>query len=67
MKIFTIILTVIAIILIIFNATKLNLNALFEGESLIAIITIVASICVVLLMQILRVSKRIEKLDKTRR
>ena len=64
MKIFTILLSVIALGLIAFNATKLNFDALFEGESNIAIITIVASLCVIILMQILRTSKRIEQLSK---
>ena len=64
MKLFTILLSVIALGLIAFNATKLNFDALFEGESIIAIITIVASLCVIILMQILRASKRIEQLSK---
>ncbi|MCB0446107.1 MAG: hypothetical protein KDD03_01075 [Gelidibacter sp.] len=64
MKIFTIILSIIALGLIIFNATKVNLDHPFEGESIIAIITIVASLCAVILLQILRISKRIEQLSK---
>lgn len=64
MKLFTILLSVIALGLVAFNATKLNFDALFEGESIIAIITIVASLCVIILMQILRTSKRIEQLSK---
>lgn len=66
MKIFTLILTVIAIVLIIFNATKLNFEALFEGESFTAIITIIVALCAIMLLQILRISKKIEKLDKKR-
>jgi len=66
MKIFTLILSVIAIALIIFNATKLNFEALFAGESQIALITIIAALCVIVLLQILRISKKIEKLDKKR-
>ncbi len=64
MKIATIILSIIALGLIIFNATKLNFDALFEGESIIAIIVIMASLCAIILLQILRTSKRIEKLSK---
>ena len=64
MKIFTLILTIIAVGLIIFNATKLNFEALFEGESFTAIITILAALCAIILLQILRISKKIEKLDK---
>ena len=61
MKIFTIILSIIAVALIIYNSTKVDFNAPFEGESVIAIITIVAALCAVLLIQILRVSKKIEQ------
>lgn len=64
MKIFTIILSIIALGLIIFNATKVSLDHPFEGESIIAIITIIASLCAIILLQILRVSKRIEQLSK---
>ena len=66
MKIFTLLLTIIAIGLIIFNATKLNLESLFEGESFTAIITIITALCAIILLQILRISKKIEKLDKRR-
>ncbi|WP_405574004.1 hypothetical protein [Winogradskyella sp. Asnod2-B02-A] len=67
MKVFTIILSVIALALVIFNATKLNFNALFEGESQTALITIVAALCAIILLQILRISKKIEKLSKKNR
>lgn len=60
MKIFTLILNVIAIALIVYNATKLDFNALFKGESMIALITIIAALCAILLLQILRISKKIE-------
>ena len=61
MKIFTIILSIIAVALIIYNSTKVDFNAPFEGESVIAIITIMAALCALLLLQILRVSKKIEQ------
>ncbi len=67
MKILTTILSLIAVALIIFNATELNFDALFEGQSMIAVITILASLCAILVLQILRVSKRIEALSKKRR
>lgn len=66
MKIFTLAFSIIAIGLIIFNATKLNFSALFEGESFTAVITILAALCAIILLQILRISKKIEKLDKKR-
>ncbi|WP_452224000.1 hypothetical protein [Lacinutrix chionoecetis] len=64
MKIFTLVLTIIAFGLIVFNATKINFNALFEGESMVALITIIASLCAILLLQILRISKKIEEKSK---
>lgn len=67
MKIATIILSIIALGLIIFNATKLNFNALFEGESMTAFIVILASLCAIALLQILHTSKKIEKLSKARK
>ena len=67
MKIATIILSVIALGLIAFNVTKLNFSRLFEGESTVALITIVLSLCAIVLLQILRISKRIERLSKQKR
>ncbi|MEP1490474.1 MAG: hypothetical protein ABJL44_12450 [Algibacter sp.] len=61
MKIFTIIISLIAVAFIAFNATQVDLKAPFEGQSIVALITIVASLCVILMMFILRVSKRIEQ------
>ena len=66
MKITTIVLSIIALGLIIFNATQLNFDALFVGKSMTALITITASSCAIMLLQILRTSKRIEKLSKQR-
>jgi uncharacterized integral membrane protein len=66
MRILSIILSVIALALIVFNATHIDLNAPFEGQSMIAIITIIAALCVILMMAILRISKRIEKKVKER-
>ncbi len=60
MKIFTYIVSVLAIALIIYNATKLDFKTIFQGESMIAMITIFASLCAIALLQILRISKKIE-------
>ncbi|MEO5787453.1 MAG: hypothetical protein ACOH2D_01570 [Gelidibacter sp.] len=67
MKITTIVLSIIALALIVFNVTQLNFSHLFEGDSIVALITIVLSLCAILLLQILRISKRIEKLSKQKR
>jgi uncharacterized membrane protein len=66
MKIFIIIVSIVGLALVIFNATKLNFNALLEDESLTALITILTALCSIILLQILRVSKKIERLDKRR-
>lgn len=67
MKIVNIILSVVALGLIIFNATKLNFDSPFAGESMVAVIVIMASLCAIILLQILMVSKRIEKISKQKR
>jgi len=61
MKQFTIIFTIIAILLIIFNATKINFKTPFEGESIVALITVLALLCGIILLQILRLSKRVDQ------
>ena len=66
MKIFSIIAQLIAAGLIIFNATHVNLNAPFKNQSLVALITIMACAIVIVLLQILRLSKRIQKEQKIR-
>lgn len=66
MRVFTIAATIIAIALIIFNATKLNFDALFRSESATAAMTIIAALCVIVLLQIFKISKKIEKLHKRR-
>ena len=60
MKYFTILVTIIAAGLIVYNATILDFNNLFEGQSIIALITIFASLCAVILLQVLRLSKRVD-------
>jgi energy-converting hydrogenase Eha subunit H len=61
MKIFSYTLIALATGLIIFNATKLNFSNLLEGESTVAVICILAALCVILLLLILRTSKQIEQ------
>lgn len=66
MKYFIPIATIIAIALVVFNATKLNFDALLHGESAAAVMTIFAGLCAILLLQIFRISKKIEKIDKSK-
>lgn len=64
MKIFNIIFTILAVGLIVYNATKLNFDALLQGESFTAVLTILVALCALILVQVLRISKKIEKLQK---
>ena len=61
MKIFTLVLILLASALLIFNTTRLNFNDVFTGESMYALIGIAASFCAILILLIFRVSKEIEK------
>jgi len=64
MKIFTYILLALAVGLIVFNATLLDFNHVLEGNSLIALIGIVSSICAVLILLIFKMSKSIVEKQK---
>ncbi len=66
MKIFTYILSIIAIILVIYNITQIDFNAPFQDESIVALITVLTGLCTILLLAILRVSKKIEAKKKRR-
>jgi NADH:ubiquinone oxidoreductase subunit K len=54
----------IAIILIAYNVTFLDFSNLIEGQSRVALIGIVTGSCAILLMLILRTSKKIAKKRK---
>ncbi len=60
MKIFTNILLFIAVALITVNIFLLDFDKPFEGNSVIALIGIVASFCAVLILMIFKMSKKIE-------
>ncbi|PQB05227.1 hypothetical protein [Aureitalea marina] len=59
MKIFIYVLMVLALGLIVFNATLLDFDGLFQGDSQIAMIGILAAACVLVLLTILLISRRI--------
>ncbi|WP_191858230.1 hypothetical protein [Hanstruepera ponticola] len=67
MKLISAILSIIAVALIIYNTMMVDLNNPFEGDSLIALITIFAALCAIILLQILMVSKKIEAKSKSRK
>ena len=61
MKIFTYIIIALATVFIGINFTRLDFSNLLEGESLIALIGIIAIICAVVILLIFRLSKSIEE------
>lgn len=64
MKIFTNILVLLAISLLIFNISLIDFQNPFKGESVIALVGVVASFCAVLILLIFRMSKKIvEKMN----
>jgi divalent metal cation (Fe/Co/Zn/Cd) transporter len=65
MKLFIYILIVVALGLTAYNVTLLDFENLLEGNSKTALIGICASLCVVVLMLILLVSKKIEQKSKS--
>lgn len=67
MKYLAYIIIFIAFALGVFNATKLNFNSLFEGESITGLITVLASLCAIVLMLILLTVKRIEAKVKNKK
>ena len=64
MKIFTYIIIALSLITIVFNATKINFETPFEGESTIAIIGIVASFCAILVVTLFMVAKKVVEQTK---
>lgn len=68
MKYFNYTLLALSILMVGFNATQINLDTPFSKDSLVAIISVVAALCVVTLSLILLTSKMIEqkyyKLDR---
>ena len=67
MKMFTLIFTIVALAIIVFNITKVNFQAPFKGDSIVALITIFALLCGIILLQILRLSKRVEQQLKNKK
>ena len=61
MKIFIYTLLAIAIGLIAFNITMLDFDNLLEGDSLVALIGIIASLCAICILVIFGISKNIDE------
>ena len=52
---------ILAVASIVFNVFKLDFNRLLQGDSQVATISIIAALCVVALMGIMLVSRRINE------
>lgn len=61
MKIFTIIFTILVLVSIGFSITKVDLSNPFEGDSIIALIMILAALCALALVYILMTSRKIKE------
>ena len=56
---------ILALLMAVFNATKIDYDAPFKGDSSVAVIGVLASTCAFLLLFILLLSKKIaEKVNK---
>jgi hypothetical protein len=66
MKIFTIVFIVLAIALAAYNFTLVDFSHPFEGDSIVALIGILAAFCSILLLVILNISKKVEQKVKDR-
>ena len=64
MKIFSIVVIVLAFALIVFNVTKIDFESPFEGNSTVALIGVVSGFCAIVLMLIFLISKKIEEKNK---
>jgi len=59
-KTFTVILIVLAILLIAYNVTMIDFNNPFKGNSIVALIGILAALCAIVLLLIFMTSQKIK-------
>jgi len=59
----TYVISVIAFLIIIYNCTIIDWQEPFSGDSIIALIAIMCGLCCILVLTILRTSKKIQKLS----
>jgi uncharacterized integral membrane protein len=60
-KTFSIILIVLALALIAYNVTLVNFTAPFQGDSTVALIGIMASLCAIVLLLLYITSKKVQQ------
>lgn len=61
------VLMIVAILLIGFNLTQIDFSDPFGDKSIVAAITVLAGFCTILLLAILKVSKKIDETVKRKR
>lgn len=68
MKIFSYVFMVLAVALGIYNATKLDFDNILQGDSLVAVVGILASLCAIMILLIFLTSKKIqEKINNSKK
>ncbi|UCD60931.1 MAG: hypothetical protein JSV59_13915 [Flavobacteriaceae bacterium] len=60
-KTFSIVLIILGLVLITYNSTLIDFDEPFKGNSIVALIGIVASLCAILLLLIYMTTKKIQK------
>lgn len=60
-KILLIVLLLLAVVLIGYNITVVDFEKPFEGDSVVALICIIASLCAIVLLLIFNAAKKIQK------
>jgi len=64
MKKLIVVLSILAILIIVFNITLIDFNEFFSEKNTVAIITIIAGLCCVILLRIVKVSNKIKNYNK---
>jgi hypothetical protein len=64
MKLFTYIIIALSLITIVFNATKIDFEKPFEGESTVALIGIIAAFCAMLIVSLFMVARKVVEQTK---
>ena len=59
----TYIISIIALLIVVYNCTIIDWGNPFSGDSIIALIAVMCGLCCILVMTILRTSKKIQKLE----
>jgi hypothetical protein len=66
MKIATYIISITALVICVFNVSKIDFQAPLENESFTALITAIAAACAILIASLLRISKKVDRVVKTK-